>query len=64
MLIKYENTLLAIGMFSLALSIPIGFLHFEYLGFSVSDFIEGMLVGVSLVLNLFCLWRRRGKKEA
>jgi hypothetical protein len=64
MLIKDDNKLLAIGMFSLALSVPMGFLHFEYLGFSVSDFVEGMLVGVSLVLNLFCLWRRREKKQA
>jgi hypothetical protein len=64
MLIKDDNKLLAMGVFSLALSVPIGFLHFEYLGFSVSDFVEGMLVGVSLVLNLFCLWRRREKKQA
>jgi len=64
MLIKDDNKLLAIGMFSLALSVPMGFLHLEYLGFSVSDFVEGMLVGVSLVLNLFCLGRRREKKQA
>jgi hypothetical protein len=64
MLIKDDNKLQAMGMFSLALSVPMGFLHLEYLGFSVSDFVEGMLVGVSLVLNLFCLWRRREKKQA
>jgi hypothetical protein len=63
MLMKDENTLLAVGMFSLSLSIPIGFLHVEYSGFSVSDFAEGMLVGISLVLNLACLWRRRSKRQ-
>jgi hypothetical protein len=63
MLMKDENTLLAVGMFSLSLSIPIGFLHVEYSGFSVSDFAEGILVGISFVLNLTCLWRRRSKRQ-
>jgi len=63
MLIKKENTLIAAGMFSLSLSILIGFLHVECFGFSVSDFIEGMLVGISLVLNLTFLIRRRSKKQ-
>ncbi|MCW3980386.1 MAG: hypothetical protein NWF11_02815 [Candidatus Bathyarchaeota archaeon] len=46
MLIKDENILLAVGGFSISLGILIGrFLHFEYSGFEVSDFIEGVLVG-------------------
>jgi hypothetical protein len=52
MLLRNE-TVLAVGMISLALGILIGrFLHFEYLGFSVTDFTEGVLTGLSLVLNL------------
>ena len=62
MLLKDEN-ILAIGMLSMSLGILVGrFLHFEYLGFSVSDFIEGVLTGLSLVLNLTYLIRRRSKK--
>jgi hypothetical protein len=64
MLIEDENVLLAVGMISLSLGILVGrFLHFEYSGFSVSDFIEGALVGVSLVLNLTYLVRMRVKKR-
>ena len=59
MLIKDENTLLAIGMFSLFFSFILGFVHVDYLGFSVSDFIEGMLLGISLSLNLTYLIKRR-----
>ena len=63
MLIKEEN-LQALGMFSLSLGILIGrFLHFEYSGFAVSDFVEGVLVGLSLVLNLAYLIRRRSRKR-
>jgi len=58
-----DDTLHAIGMISLSLGILVGrFLHFEYLGFSVSDFVEGVLIGLSLVLNLTYLIRRRSKK--
>ena len=57
MLPKNES-MLAVGMISLALGILIGrFLHFEYSGFSVTDFIEGVLTGLSLVLNLAYLIR-------
>ena len=64
MLIEDENVLLAIGMISLSLGILVGhFLHFEYSGFSVSDFVEGVLVGVSLVLNVTYLVRLRAKKR-
>ncbi len=56
---KDEN-ILALGMFSVSLGILVGrFLHFEYSGFSVWDFVEGVLVGLSLVLNLTYLIRRR-----
>jgi len=54
---RSENVL-ALGMISLSLGILIGrFLHFEYLGFSVTDFIEGVLTGLSLVMNLTYLVR-------
>jgi hypothetical protein len=64
MLIKDENVLLAVGMISISLGILVGrFLHFEYSGFSVSDFVEGVLIGVSLVLNLTYLIRMRSRKR-
>ena len=54
---------LAISMMSMALGILIGrFVHFEYSGVSVSDFVEGVLVGLSLVMNLAYLIRRKSKK--
>jgi hypothetical protein len=57
-----DESILAIGMISIALGILIGrFLHFEYLGISVTDFIEGVLVGLSLVMNLTYLIRMRKK---
>ncbi len=64
MLIKDENVLLAVGMISISLGILVGrFLHFEYSGFSVSDFVEGLLIGVSLVLNMTYLIRVRSRKR-
>ena len=61
MQLKDEN-ILAMGMISIALGILIGrFLHFEYLGFSVTAFAEGVLVGLSLVMNLTYLIRIRKK---
>jgi len=62
MLIKDENTLLAMGMFSIFLSFIIGFVHVDYLGFSVSDFLKGMLLGISLSLNLTYLIKRRSNR--
>jgi len=63
MLIKDEN-LQPLGMFSISLGILIGrFLHFEYSGFAVSDFVEGVLVGLSLVLNLAFLIKTRSRKR-
>lgn len=60
-----DETILAIGMLSMALGILVGrFLHFEYLGFSVTDFTEGVLVGLSLVMNLTYLVLMRRKKQS
>ena len=59
--LKDEN-ILAIGMISIALGILIGrFLHFEYFGFSVTDFVEGLLVGLSLAMNITYLYIKRRK---
>jgi hypothetical protein len=59
-----DETLLSIGMISIALGILIGrFVTFELSGFSVSDFLEGILVGISLVMNLTYLIRIRTKKR-
>ena len=58
-----DETVLAIGMISMALGILIGrFVYFEYSGFYVSDFVEGVLVGLALVMNLTYLIRLRSKK--
>jgi hypothetical protein len=55
-----NETISAIGMFSLTLGILIGrFLNFEYVGFSVTDFVEGILIGLSLVMNITYLVRRK-----
>jgi hypothetical protein len=55
-----DETILAIGMMSMALGILVGrFLHFEYIGFSVTDFVEGVLVGLSLVMNITYLVLKR-----
>ena len=57
-----DEKMLAIGQISLALGILIGhFLHFEVSGFSVTDFMEGVLIGLSLVMNLAYLIRKRKK---
>ena len=57
-----DETILSIVMLSMAVGILIGrFLHFEYAGFSVTDFVEGILVGLSLVMNLTYLIRMRKK---
>ena len=57
-----DERILPIGMISLALGILIGrFLHFEYAGFSITDFTEGILIGLSLVMNLTYLIKRRLK---
>jgi len=57
-----DERILAIGMISLALGILIGrFLNFEYEGISVTAFVEGILIGLSLVMNIVYLIRKRKK---
>jgi hypothetical protein len=57
-----EENILAIGMISIALGLLIDrFLHFEYLGFSVTDFVEGLLAGLSLAMNITYLYIKRRK---
>ena len=59
MLFKDES-ILAIGMISLALGLLIGtFVHFEYADFSVTNFLEGIFVGLSLVMNIVYLIKVR-----
>jgi hypothetical protein len=59
-----DERILSIGMISLALGILIGrFLYFEYAGFSITDFTEGVLVGLSLVMNITYLIRKRKKQS-
>ena len=56
------ETMLATGMISMALGILIGrFVHIEVSGFSFSDFAEGILVGLSLTINLAYLILRSKK---
>ena len=55
-----DETLMAVGMFSLALSIVIRvFFEVSYMGFSVTDFLEGVFTGMSMTTNLAYLVRRR-----
>ena len=57
-----DETILSIGMMSLAIGVLIGrFTSFEVSGFSISDFIEGVLVGVSLAMNHYYLVRKSRK---
>jgi hypothetical protein len=59
-----DETLLSVGMLSMAIGILIGrFLNYEYSGFSVTNFLEGVLIGISLVMNLTYLIRIRLKKK-
>jgi len=59
-----DERTLAIGMISLAIGILIGrFLYFEIAGFSLTDFVEGILIGVSLVMNIAYLIRKRKKQS-
>jgi len=50
---------LAIGAIALALGILIGhFLYFKYAGFSIAHFVEGILIGFSMVMNITYLIRK------
>jgi len=58
-----DERIVSIGMISLAIGILIGrFLYFEISGFSITDFVEGILIGVSLVMNVAYLIRKRKSK--
>ena len=60
-----NETMLAIGMISLALGVLIGeFLHFEYSGILISNFLEGFFVGLSIVMTLAYMVRTRKNKKA
>jgi hypothetical protein len=55
-----DERILSIGMISLAIGSLIGrVLHCEYAGFSITDFVEGILIGLSLVMNITYLIRKR-----
>jgi hypothetical protein len=57
-----DETVLSIGMTALAVGFLVGrFTNFEYSGFSISAFVEGVLTGISLVMNLFYLARKSKK---
>ena len=57
-----DETALSLGMMSLAIGILLGrFTSFEVSGFSISAFVEGVLTGLSLVMNLYYLVRRSRK---
>ncbi len=59
-----DERILSIGMISLALGILIDrFLNFEYEGISVTAFSEGILIGLSLVMNIAYLIRKRKKQH-
>lgn len=61
-LLRLDETQLLIGMVSTSLGILISRVsHFEYSGFPVSDFIEGILTGLTLVMLLTYLIRRRAR---
>ena len=53
---EIRDNSLAIGMISLAIGIIIGrFTDFNYSDFSISHFLEGVFIGLSIVLNLYYL---------
>ena len=55
-----DERTLAIGMISLAIAILIGrFLHFQYVVFSIAGFVEGILIGLSLVMRIAYFIKRR-----
>jgi hypothetical protein len=61
---KDEN-ILAIGMITMSLGLLIGqFSNVQYSGVAVSSFLEGLLIGLSIVMNAFYLFKkgRAGKK--
>ena len=58
-----DETLFALGLLSTSASIIIKtFFKLSYMNFSISDFLEGLFIGLSLVLNLTYLVRLRRAK--
>jgi hypothetical protein len=56
--LKDEN-LLAVGMITLSIGLLIGqFSNFEYAGVAISSFFEGLLIGLSLVMNAIYLIKK------
>ena len=56
---KIRDNSLPIGMLSLAVGIIIGrFTNYNYSDFSISAFLEGVFIGLSIVMNLFYLATR------
>ena len=54
--------MLTIGIISMALGILVGrFVQFEFAGFSGSSFVEGMLIGLSITMNLAYVIRTKRK---
>ena len=63
MLLK-DETMMVIGIISLALGIFIGrFVYMEYYVFSIFDLVEGIFIGLILVMNIAYLIRTRSKKQ-
>ena len=59
-----NETMLAIGLISLALGVLIGeFFHFEYGGILISNFLEGFFVGLAIVMTLAYMVRVRTNKK-
>ena len=59
-----DEKLMAVGMFSLTLSMILHvFFEMSYMGFSVTDFLEGVFIGISMTTNLAYLIRRRVAKN-
>jgi hypothetical protein len=57
-----DESMLALGMITMAVGLLIGqFSSFEYSGVAVSSFFEGLLIGLSLVMNLAYLHRKHQK---
>jgi Na+-translocating ferredoxin:NAD+ oxidoreductase RnfE subunit len=59
---KIRENSLPLGMLSLSIGIIIGrFTNFTYSDFSISAFLEGVFIGLSIVMNLFYLATRSKK---
>ena len=60
MIFKNKKQLLSTGMLALAIAIILGRLDVDFM---LKDFIEGVLIGLSLTLNLFYLITIRREKN-